>query len=174
MTAEEEEARYAELQIIALEAARKGDVEMLAPMLAAGMPVNLADEKGNTLLMLASYHGNLEATRLLLESGADPEKRNHRDQTPIAGVAFKGNLELLKLLVQHGANSSADQGGGRLPIQFAALFGHQEIVNYLESISSGGRSKWLWILSGITSAIRSVVKCFRSRAIKNFVFVIGV
>lgn len=166
----EEEARYSELQAMALDAARKGDVEMLEPMLQAGMPVNLADEKGNSLLMLASYHGNLDATRLLLERGADPEKRNLRNQTPVAGVAFKGNLEVLKLLVAGGADPSADQGGGRLPVQFAALFGHTEIVRYLESLSSSGKSRRLLFLSGITSVIRAMVCRIRG---KSFFFAIG-
>lgn len=166
----QEETRYAELQAMALNAARKGDVEMLEPMLQAGMPVNLADEKGNSLLMLASYHGNLEATRLLLERGADPEKRNLRNQTPIAGVAFKGNLEVMKLLVAGGADPSVDQGGGRLPIQFAALFGHTEIVRYLESVSSSGKERRLLFLSGVTQAIRTVVRRLKGR---SFFFAIG-
>ena len=64
-------------------------------MLNAGLPVNLADAKGQTLLMLASYNGNLETTRMLLKHGADVDRRNDRGQTPLGGVAFratKGSL----------------------------------------------------------------------------------
>ena len=50
----QEEQRYTELQAMALEAARHGDLDALEPMLRAGMPANLRDEKGNTLLMLAA------------------------------------------------------------------------------------------------------------------------
>ena len=50
----EEETRFAELQRMALDAARQGDAGVLLAMLDAGMPVNLSDEKGNSLLMLAS------------------------------------------------------------------------------------------------------------------------
>jgi ankyrin repeat protein len=130
----EEEARYAELQRLALDAARKGDVGMLGPMLEAGMPVNLADEKGNSLLMLASYHGHLQLTELLLKAGAAPDQRNARNQTPLAGVAFKGGLEIAKMLVKYGADPDADQGGGRYPVQFAAIFGNPDIVEFFNSL----------------------------------------
>ena len=145
---------------MALDAARTGNDELLAPMLAAGMPVNLADEKGNNLLMLASYHGNLETTRLLLRAGASPDQRNARNQTPLAGVAFKGDLAAVKLLIENGADPNADQGGGRLPIHFAALFGHDLIVNYLEKFSRTSSPWTLRFLSKITKAMRSLMRGF--------------
>ncbi|MGE9296866.1 MAG: ankyrin repeat domain-containing protein, partial [Puniceicoccales bacterium] len=89
----EEEARYAELQRQALDFARAGDTEMLASMIDAGLPVNLADEKGQSLIMLASYNGNLDTTRMLLDRGAEPDQRNERGQTPLGGVCFKGYLD---------------------------------------------------------------------------------
>ena len=157
MITEEENQRYAELQLMALDAARTGNDELLGPMLAAGMPVNLADEKGNSLLMLASYHGNLETTRLLLRAGASPDQRNARNQTPLAGVAFKGDLAAIKLLIENGADPHADQGGGRLPIHFAALFGHTDIVEYLETLSSTAKTSRLRHISKITSVIRQFI-----------------
>src|SRR5258708_635265 len=60
MFTETEENRYAELQALALDYARSGETQALAAMLRHGLPVNLADAKGNSLLMLASYHGELE------------------------------------------------------------------------------------------------------------------
>ncbi|MBK1883249.1 ankyrin repeat domain-containing protein [Luteolibacter pohnpeiensis] len=154
----EEENRYAELQAMALDAARKGDTEMLRPMLDAGLPIGLSDEKGNSLLMLATYHGNAETARLLLEQGADPDQRNDRHQTPLAGVAFKGYPDLAKLLVEHGADAAADQGGGRRPIDFAALFGHTEIVRYLESVSASHKRRRLVFLSRTSRLIRKMIR----------------
>ncbi len=153
-----EEVRYAELQRLALDAARSGATELLRRMLAAGMPVNLADEKGNSLLMLASYHGHFELTRELLQRGAAPDQRNARNQTPLAGVAFKGGLEIAKLLVRHGADPNADQGGGRYPNQFAAMFGNPEIVAFLKSLQPARRpSPALRLLAGITGVIRRLI-----------------
>lgn len=150
-----EEARYAELQRMALDAARAGEMDLLLPMLDAGMPVNLADEKGNSLLMLASYHGHLDLTRELLERGADPDQRNARNQTPLAGVAFKGGLAIAKLLVKHGADPNADQGGGRYPVQFAAMFGNPDIVAFLNSLQPARKPSFsLGLLARATGIIR--------------------
>lgn len=159
-----EEARYAELQRMALDAARKGEIEILLPMLNAGMPVNLADEKGNSLLMLASYHGHFDLTKELLEHGAAPDQRNARNQTPLAGVAFKGGLAIAKLLVKHGADPNADQGGGRYPVQFAAMFGNPDIVALLNSLQPATKpSFFLGLLAGATGIIRRrILPLFKS------------
>src|SRR4051812_37176798 len=51
--------------------ARSGDATTLARLLDLGVPANLRNEKGDTLLMLACYHGHADAARVLLEHGAD-------------------------------------------------------------------------------------------------------
>jgi ankyrin repeat protein len=85
-----EEQRYAQLQRMALDFARDGETEPLASMLEAGLPVNLSDAKGNSLLMLASYNRRLETTRMLVQHGAQVDRRNDHGQTPLGGAAFKG------------------------------------------------------------------------------------
>ena len=40
-------------------------------MLEQGLPPNLGNHKGDSLLMLASYHGHAEAARLLPDFYAD-------------------------------------------------------------------------------------------------------
>ncbi|HSI86820.1 MAG: ankyrin repeat domain-containing protein [Candidatus Methylacidiphilales bacterium] len=141
-TTPEEEQRYAELQHEAIHCARSGDNDaMLGAMLAAGMPVNLADAKGNTLLMLAAYHGNAETVELLLKAGADPDRRNSRGQTPLGGVAFKGYLPVAQLLVAAGADVNADQGGGTTAIMLAALFGRKEMQKFLAEKGADARAR---------------------------------
>ncbi len=120
---DDELQRYEALQRQALDCARAGETEVLRAMLAAGMPINLRDAKGNTLLMLACYHQHLEAAELLLARGADPDLRNDRGQTPLGGAAFKGYNDIVTLLLRHGAEINADQGGGKTPLFFATLFG---------------------------------------------------
>lgn len=141
---------------MALDAARTGDIELLGPMLDAGMPVELKDAKGNTLLMLAAYHGNEEAVELLLTKGAEPDARNDRGQTPLAGVAFKGHLGVAERLIAAGADPHADQGGGRTPVMFAALFGQPAMVKLLEeaAVPGAGRKPMLGWLARIMSLPR--------------------
>ncbi|HXI69977.1 MAG TPA: ankyrin repeat domain-containing protein [Verrucomicrobiae bacterium] len=126
-----EEARYTELQLMALDFARQGETESLAAMLRSGLPVNLADAKGQSLLMLASYHGHFGTTQLLLEKGADVDRRSDRGQTPLGGVAFKGYDSIAALLLEHGADIDADNGAGMTPIMFASMFGRNKVVELL-------------------------------------------
>ncbi|HSD22143.1 MAG TPA: ankyrin repeat domain-containing protein, partial [Anaeromyxobacter sp.] len=87
----------------AFQQARAGDADALRALLDRGVPADVRNEKGDSLLMLASYHGHVAAARLLLERGADPELRNDRGQSPLDGVAFKGDVVLAELLLFHGA-----------------------------------------------------------------------
>jgi uncharacterized protein len=122
----QEEERYAELQLLALDYARHGNTQELEKMISYGMPVNLCTNKNDTLLMLAAYNGNHETTHMLINRGADLNRVNQREQTPLEGVCFKGYIEIVKLLVESGATITNNS------INFASIFGHKEIVKYLK------------------------------------------
>jgi uncharacterized protein len=138
---EAEEKRYAELQLLALDCARRGESETLLAMVRAGMPVNLEDAKGNTLLMLASYNGNLEATRALLHAGAEVDRRNARGQTPLGGAAFKGDVAVVTCLLDAGADLEADNGNGMTPLMFATMFGRTETAQLLQQRGADARRR---------------------------------
>lgn len=129
---EKENQRYEELQQEALVCARNGELDMLLSMIDAGLPKNLRDTKGNSLLMLACYHDHSETARMLLENGADPDARNDRGQTPLGGVAFKGYQRVAQLLVDSGAEIDADNGGGMTPLMYARMFGRVRVARLLE------------------------------------------
>ena len=133
ITTEAEERRYAELQLLALDYARTGETGLLADMIRHGLSMNLADAKGNTLLMLACYHQNLETARMLLEHQAGVDRRNHRGQTPLGGAAFKGYEDIVALLLAHGAEIDADNGAGMTPLMFAAMFGRTRVAAQLQA-----------------------------------------
>ena len=154
---DEEQKRYEELQVFALDFARTGKTEDLKAMIQSGMPVNLCDHKGNTLLMLASYNGNLETTAMLVDFKADIDRKNDRGQTPLAGVCFKGYIDIVKVLVKNGANIYENNGMGTTPIMFASMFGNSEIVKYLnEQSTSQFKSKIYLIISKILSLFKKI------------------
>ena len=124
---QEEEDRYAKLQLLALDFAREGNTKELEKMLKYGMSVYLCTHKNDTLIMLASYKGHIETVKMLIEKRADINKTNARGQTPLDGVCFKGNLEMVRLLVENGANIQGN------PIIFATIFGNSDIVSYLKN-----------------------------------------
>ena len=127
----------------AAELARKGDTAGLAALIKGGLAVDARDAKGNTLLMLASYHGRAEVVKLLLKSGATVDLRNDKGQTPLGGVAFKGYVEIATLLIDAGADPVADQGGST-PADFATLAGKSEILALLQARRDNAAKPTRW------------------------------
>ena len=97
----------------------------------AGVPVNLTNDKGDTLVMLAAYHGHAATVAALLERGADPGRPNDRGQTPLAGAVFKKEPEIVRLLLDAGADPTAGQPSAA---DTAAMFGNEDFLAWF-----GGR-----------------------------------
>lgn len=105
--------------------AREGRTSDLAGFLEHGVPVNVTDPEGNTLLMLAAYHGHPETVAMLIAHDADVDRRNDRDQSPIAGSLFKGETEVVRLLRDAGADLDAGSPTAR---EAATMFGQQGLL----------------------------------------------
>ena len=110
--------------------ARQGDTGTLAAYVDAGVPANLCNDKGDTLVMLAAYHGHPQTVSVLLERGADPDRPNDRGQTPLAGAVFKGERPVIEALLVGGADPTA---GIPSAIETARMFGLDDLVALFES-----------------------------------------
>lgn len=100
--------------------ARLGHVQRLLAYVDAGVPVDLTDAAGNTLLMLAAYHGHAAVVAGLAERGADVDRLNDRGQSPLAGAVFKGEDEVVATLLACGADPDAGSPTARAT---AEMFG---------------------------------------------------
>ena len=109
--------------------AREGDAASLAAYVDAGVPVNLTNENGDTLVMLAAYHGHAEAVTVLLERGADADRLNDRGQAPIAGAVFKGEEAVVRALVAGGADPHA---GHPTAVDTARMFAREDLLALLD------------------------------------------
>ncbi|WP_258080888.1 ankyrin repeat domain-containing protein [Nocardia nova] len=118
-----------ELATKLFELARTGEAATLAAYIDAGVPVNLSNDNGDTLLMLAAYHGQQAAVSALLERGADPDRANDRGQTPAAGAVFKGEDDILKALLAAGADPDAGTPSAR---ESATVFGRTELLELFD------------------------------------------
>ncbi|KAH7925995.1 ankyrin [Leucogyrophana mollusca] len=110
------------------DAARDGNSELLLQAVDAGLPVNLTNDKGNTLLMLAAYAGHTDLTKGLLDRKADPNRLNDLGQSIIAGAVFKAHDEIVRLLASVGADPRI---GKPTAIQTAHIFGRTELMEVL-------------------------------------------
>lgn len=105
--------------------ARHGDTDTLAAYVDAGVPANLSNDSGDTLVMLAAYHGHAETAAALLRRGADPDRLNDRGQSPLAGAVFKGEAQVVRVLLDGGADPEAGQPTA---VETARMFGAEELL----------------------------------------------
>ena len=102
---------------LAMDMAREGRTSELLEFLDHGLAIDVRDPSGNTLLMLAAYHGHEGTVDALLRGGADVDLRNDRDQSPVAGALFKGEEEVVRILVAAGADLDAGTPSARATAQ---------------------------------------------------------
>jgi ankyrin repeat protein len=101
--------------------ARAGATDELAAYVDAGVPANLTNEKGDTLLILAAYHGHPETVGALLDRGADHGRANDRGQTALAAAVFKQSADTVRRLLAAGADPDAGQPSARATAEFFDL-----------------------------------------------------
>ncbi|MDO4262933.1 MAG: ankyrin repeat domain-containing protein [Deinococcus sp.] len=111
--------------------ARAGEAAEVRQWLEKGVPANLTNEKGDTLLMLAAYNGQPEVVRVLLEAGADAGRANDRGQTPLQAAAFKGDLDMVRLMLDLGVDVDSPGPDGRTALFLAAMFDRTEMLDLL-------------------------------------------
>lgn len=114
-----DEEEFRSIAEAAFDLARAGETERLLRFVEAGLPVDLVNGSGDTLLMLAAYHGHAGTVRALIGAGAAVDRRNDRDQSPLAGAVFKDYGEVAAALLEAGADPDAGTPSAR---QIAAMF----------------------------------------------------
>ncbi|MYT69251.1 ankyrin repeat domain-containing protein [Streptomyces sp. cg28] len=105
--------------------ARRGETEALTQYVDAGVPANLTNDRGDTLVMLAAYHGHARTVTALLERGADANRANDKGQTPLAGAVFKGEEAVIRALLAGEADPAA---GTPSAVDTARMFGKAELL----------------------------------------------
>ncbi|MER7449265.1 ankyrin repeat domain-containing protein [Nocardia beijingensis] len=125
MSADEIDPELLELAAKVFDFARRGDTARLAAYVDAGVPVDLTNDAGDSLLMLAAYHGHADAVAALLQRSADPDRANDKGQTPLAGAVFKGETEIVRQLAAAGADPDAGTPSAR---DAAVMFGRTELL----------------------------------------------
>jgi len=117
-----------ELSAKLFDLARSGDTDTLSAYIDAGVPQNLTNDSGDTLLMLAAYHGHADTVRALLTRGADPNRLNDRGQSPVAGAVFKDEPDVVRALLSGGADPEA---GHPTAFDTASMFGNEDMLTML-------------------------------------------
>ena len=97
-------------------AAGKGDIAAVAALLARGVDVDAANDRGVTPLYIAAQHGYLELVKFLLERGANPDAKDlewawtalRQSSAGAAGEDKEARAEILGLLVERGGGTEGE------------------------------------------------------------------
>jgi ankyrin repeat protein len=103
----------------AFDHARNGDVDALGEVLDAGVPANLTNAAGDSLLILAAYHVQSDVVRALIARGADHARVNDRGQTALAAAVFRQSKDIVEALLDAGADP---EHGPRSAVAIATFF----------------------------------------------------
>lgn len=108
--------------------ARDGRVGPLGEMIDAGVPVDVRNARGDTMLIVAAYAKQAEVVALLIARGAALDEENRMGQTAISCAVFRNDTGILTQLLDAGANPDA---GMRTALQIAEQFAITDMVALL-------------------------------------------
>ncbi len=109
--------------------ARQGQGEVLAAYVDAGVPVDLTNSAGDTLLVLAAYYGHGDTVAALLERGADHARINDKGQTALAAAVFKQAEDAVRHLLAAGADPDLGEMTARMTADFFGLTAMTELLD---------------------------------------------
>lgn len=113
-------------------AAKAGDLERVASMLAKGVDIEYRDQKRDaSALMWAAHEGHVDVLQLLLDKGAKVNTRQQLGRSALWYAAQQGQLEAAKLLAEHGADLNVTSNEGVTAVMAAKQKGFTEIAEYL-------------------------------------------
>ena len=96
--------------------ARHGRLNEIERLLSKGIPVDIKDFYGNTLLTIASQNGNKRVAKSVLRRGANINSRNLKGNTPLHYCCHYGYEDSLgQYLISKGADNQARNNLGKLP-----------------------------------------------------------
>ena len=86
-----------------IDAARRGDSEILKSLIDSKADLDAADDSGRTALMWAAANGDATSTKLLIDAMAHVHARDNTGATALWMAAFGGHVNCMQLLVDANA-----------------------------------------------------------------------
>jgi ankyrin repeat protein len=104
-------------------------VEVARLLVDAGAPLETADARGATPLLVASGSADAEVLRLLLDSGAQVSTQDNQGNTPLH--MSSNDDDTTSLLIAAGAPVNATSAGGKTPLMQAAHTGSASVIKIM-------------------------------------------
>jgi ankyrin repeat protein len=118
------------------QAARRGDVEALSRLFAAGADINARDRHSQTALMIAAREGHAGVVRFLVERGADLNHSAKYHLSALMLAVIHGHIDIVRALVEAGADLAIRGRGapgfsGKTALDLAIAQGRFDIAEVL-------------------------------------------
>ncbi|MFP4190533.1 MAG: ankyrin repeat domain-containing protein [Candidatus Hydrogenedentota bacterium] len=93
--------------------------------------LELADNRGRTLLHIAAERGQADIAAYLLDEGADPDSTDENDARPLHKAAAANHIAIAEHLVASGAHVNRRDNEGQSPLHVAAREGAMAVLELL-------------------------------------------
>jgi len=124
-----------------VDAAWKGNLQLVSALLDRGAKVEAATKNGSTPLMAASSEGHINVAYFLLTKGARIDSTNENGNSSLHIAAREGRSTVVSLLVANGAKLLVANKEGKTALQVAYEKGHYDIVRKLQTAVNDSKSK---------------------------------
>ena len=121
-----------------LQAARKGDAAAVEKALNKGVPIESANDKGETPLCLAVIGGHVSTISTLLSRNAQIEARTKKGLTPLLCArenVSTSRINVMRVLLSAGANLDAKDENGDTALHQAVSLSRPDWVKFLLSFT---------------------------------------
>ena len=109
-------------------AVKTGDTETVADLLDGGVPIDVRNDVGMSLLHGAAQGGHVTTMRLLIRRGCDVNSTDGRGLTPLHLAAAMGQTKAVRELIRKGASKSV------VAILFGSPLHHAVFRGYMETV----------------------------------------
>lgn len=129
-----------ELLTVIFNHARNGQTEAVQMYLDSGYTPNITSPRGDSLLIVAAYHGHADLVKIVLaQPGVPVDFQNKMGFTALTGASFKGYTDIMQQLIAAGATVNHRNMSGQTALMFASLTGRFDAVKLL--LNSGANAK---------------------------------
>jgi hypothetical protein len=134
-------------------AAKNAKLNTIARLGAAGVDLNVPDQKGMTATHMSVEQKQYDVIKALGKAGADLDKPDMNSFTPLLGAMQFDDLEAIQTLVGAGADVNAGDEHGGTPLHWAASKGKLKVIDLLLEL---GADPHLWDDNGWPSIHNAV------------------
>ena len=103
------------------EAAQSGNMAMIENYLDLGVPPDLVDDEGWSVLHHAASHGQVEVIKLLHSRGCSVDPVDRQGRTPLHHAAASGECGSIGVLVELGSNVNHVDNEGNTPLKWSLM-----------------------------------------------------